>query len=215
MSMASLSARAASGAAWTYASFAAGRLLVFVGLAIVARLLGPEQYGLFAMAAVAIYFLEGSYDFGLIRGLIYFGGEQLQGNLMRTGFLLAVCLGGAISAMLFGLASVIAAFYGDLRVTDLIRVLSVYFGIACIGLVPDAILQRQLAFDRRFWPSVAMSATPATLSSTRLHNSVMAGTSVSSHARPVIRPRRGASPTKIRSSICAFWRRPACRPATS
>ena len=125
---------------------------------MVARLLGPEQYGLFAMAAVVIYFLEGSYDFGLIRGLIYFGGGHSPGNLMRTGFLLAVCLGGAISALLFGLAPLIAGFYGDLRVTDLIRALSVYFGIACIGLVPDAILQRQLAFDRRFWPSVVAPA---------------------------------------------------------
>src|SRR5207302_1256141 len=33
VSMASLSARAASGAAWTYAAFATGRLLVFAGLA--------------------------------------------------------------------------------------------------------------------------------------------------------------------------------------
>ena len=33
------------------ASFATGRLLVFVGLAMVARLVGPEEYGLFAMAA--------------------------------------------------------------------------------------------------------------------------------------------------------------------
>jgi glycosyltransferase involved in cell wall biosynthesis/O-antigen/teichoic acid export membrane protein len=131
---------------------------VFAGLAIVARLLGPEQYGLFAMAAVGIYFLEGSYDFGLIRGLIYFGGEHPPGNLMRTGFLLAVCLGGAISALLFGLAPMIAAFYGDARVTDLMHALSLYFGIACVGLVPDAILQRQLAFDRRFWPSVAAPA---------------------------------------------------------
>jgi len=122
---------------------------------MVARLLGPEQYGLFAMAAVVIYFLEGSYDFGLIRGLIYFGGGHSPGNLMRTGFLLAVCLGGAISALLFGLAPLIAGFYGDLRVTDLIRALSAYFGIACIGLVPDAILQRQLALigasGRRWW----------------------------------------------------------------
>jgi glycosyltransferase involved in cell wall biosynthesis/O-antigen/teichoic acid export membrane protein len=156
--MVSLSARAASGAAWTYASFATGRVLVFAGLAIVARLLGPEEYGLFAMAAVGIYFLEGSYDFGLTRALIYLGGEHPPGSLIRTGFVLAVGLGGAISSLLFGLAPSIAAFYGDPRVTDLMHALSVYFLIACVGLVPDAILQRQLAFDRRFWPSLAAPA---------------------------------------------------------
>jgi len=158
MSVATLPARVASGAAWTYASFAAGRVLVFGGLAILARLLSPEEYSLFAMAAVGIYLLEGSRDFGLTRGLIYFGGEHPSGSLLRTGFVLAVCLGGAISASLFGLAPTIAAFYGDPRVTDLMHVLSVYFVIACVGLVPDALLQRQLAFDRRFWPSLAAPA---------------------------------------------------------
>lgn len=155
MSLASLSARAASGAAWSYASFAAGRLLVFAGLIVVARLVGPEQYGLFAMAAGGIYFLEGTYSFGLTRGLIYFGGEYPQRHLVRTGFILAVALGAAVSAALFGLAPAASAFYGDPRVTELMRVLSVYFAIACVGLVPDAILQRQLAFDRRFWPALA------------------------------------------------------------
>ena len=71
---------------------------------------------------------------------------------------LAVCLGGAISGALFALAPGIAMFYGEPRVTGLVRALSVYFAIACVGLVPDAILQRQLAFDRRFWPSVAAPA---------------------------------------------------------
>src|ERR1700730_9006029 len=153
-----LAAPPASGAAWSYASFATGRLLVFAGLATVARLLGPEQYGLFAMAAVGIYLLEGSYDFGLIRGLIYFGGEHPPRTLMRTGFLLAVCLGGAISAVLFALSPVIAVFYGEPRLTDLVHALSVYFAIACVGLVPDAILQRRLTFDRRFWPAGAAPA---------------------------------------------------------
>ena len=152
-----LAARAASGAAWSYASFATGRLLVFVGLAIVARLVGPEEYGLFAMAAAGIYFLEGSYDFGLIRGLIYFGGDhRRESHAKRLSS--AVCLGGAISGALFALAPGIAMFYGEPRVTGLVRALSVYFAIACVGLVPDAILQRQLAFDRRFWPSVAAPA---------------------------------------------------------
>src|SRR5258708_19664495 len=118
--MASLSARAASGAAWTYASFAIGRLLVFTGLAMVARLLGPEQYGLFAMAAVVIYFLEGSYDFGLIRGLIYFGGGHSPGNLMRTGFLLAVCFGATLSSFLFAFPPLFAAFYRALPLTTLL-----------------------------------------------------------------------------------------------
>ena len=73
--MADLAARTASGAIWTYASYTTGRALVFVGMALVARLLRPDDYGLFNMAAASINLLEGSYDLGLRRGLIYFGGS--------------------------------------------------------------------------------------------------------------------------------------------
>src|SRR5262245_6280136 len=156
--MANLTTRAASGAVWTYASYASGRLLVFAGLAVVARLLRPEDFGLFGMAAIGINLLEGTYDFGLRRGLIYFGGADRMPGLHHTGFALALGLGTAISGVLFALAPVAAAFFGDPRVTDLMHVLSVYFGIACLGVVPDALLQQRLAFDRRFWPSVAAPA---------------------------------------------------------
>jgi glycosyltransferase involved in cell wall biosynthesis/O-antigen/teichoic acid export membrane protein len=133
-------------------------MLVFAGLAIVARLLRPEDVGLFGMAAVGINLLEGSYDFGLRRGLIYFGGPGHLPALFHTGFALTLGLGVVISGVLFALAPFVAMFYGDPRVTDLMHALSVYFGIACLGVVPDALLQHRLAFDRRFWPSVAAPA---------------------------------------------------------
>src|SRR5262249_61428323 len=72
--MAAIAARAVSGAMWTYASYASGRVLVFAGLAIVARLLRPEDVGLFGMAAVSIYLVGGGYVFGVRRGLSFFGG---------------------------------------------------------------------------------------------------------------------------------------------
>ncbi len=156
--MANLGARAASGAMWTYAAYAVGRVLVFVGLAVVARLLRPEDLGLFGMAAVGIYLLEGTYDFGLRRGLVYFGGHGGIPALLRTGFALALGLGVVISGLLLALAPLAAMFFGDPRVLVLMQPLSVYFGIACLGVVPDALLQQRLAFDRRFWPSVAAPA---------------------------------------------------------
>jgi glycosyltransferase involved in cell wall biosynthesis/O-antigen/teichoic acid export membrane protein len=156
--MAAIAARAVSGAMWTYASYASGRMLVFAGLAVVARLLRPEDVGLFGMAAVGINLLEGTYDFGLRRGLIYFGGPGQPPALIQTGFALTLGLGVVLSGALFALAPLAAMFFGDPRVTDLAHALSVYFGIACLGVVPDALLQHRLDFDRRFWPSVAAPA---------------------------------------------------------
>lgn len=118
----------------------------------------PEEYGVFNMAAVLINVLEGSFDLGLRRALIYFGGALRVSNLRETGFALSVGIGVVLSGLLFVLSPLAATFYGESRVTDLMRVLSVYFGIACLGVVPDALLQHRLAFNRRFWPSIAAPA---------------------------------------------------------
>src|SRR5215469_13767767 len=57
LGVADLATRATSGAIWTYASYTTGRALVFVGMAAVTRLLRPDDFGLFNMAAVAINLL--------------------------------------------------------------------------------------------------------------------------------------------------------------
>ena len=157
--MSDLAARATSGAIWTYASYATGRLLVFFGMAAVARLLRPDDYGLFNMAAVSINLLEGSYDLGLRRGLIYFGNSVRGWSLQQTGFLLSVAIGSVLTATLFVLGPLAASFYGEPRVAGMMQVLSVYFGIACLGVVPDALLQHRLAFNLRFWPTIAAPAS--------------------------------------------------------
>jgi glycosyltransferase involved in cell wall biosynthesis/O-antigen/teichoic acid export membrane protein len=127
-------------------------------MTLVARLVQPEEYGLFNMAAVLINLLEGSYDLGIRRALIYFGGAVGAASLRRTGFVLSIGAGLVLSVLLFALSPLAAAFYGEVRVRGLMQVLSIYFGIACLGVVPDALLQQRLAFNRRFWPSIAAPA---------------------------------------------------------
>ncbi len=147
-----LERRIASGALWSYAAHATGRLAVFGGLAILARLLSPHEFGLFAMAATVANFFEVVRDFGLRSAVIYFGREDESAAIFDTGFWLALASGAAITAALLVLAPAVAAFYGYAEVTTLMQVLSIYFLIAGLGAVPDAILRQKLEFGRRFWP---------------------------------------------------------------
>src|SRR5438477_10336581 len=158
VNVADVGARATSGALWTYASYATGRLMAFAGVTLVARLLRPDEYGLFGMASIGINVLEGTYDFGLRRGLIYLVSPARLSAVLRTAFAITLGLGLLLTALLFSLAPFAATFYGEPRVVDLMRLLCVYFGIACLGVVPDALLQHRLAFDRRFWPSIVAPA---------------------------------------------------------
>ena len=55
---------------WNYASFAAGKALVLVTMAILARLLTPEDFGIVGFATVAIAYLAVLKDLGLGGALI-------------------------------------------------------------------------------------------------------------------------------------------------
>ncbi len=147
-----LDARIAGVAFWSYAAHVAGRVIAFVGLAILARLLTPHDFGLFAMAMVAVSFFEVSRDFGLRRALIYFGRSDESEAVFDTGFGLTVAAGAILNGFMLLLAPLAGAFYGNAEVTTLMLVLSLYFLISGVGMVPDAILTQRLDFGQRFWP---------------------------------------------------------------
>jgi PST family polysaccharide transporter len=154
MSATSLGEQVARGAFWSYAAHFAGRGVTFVGLVVLARLLGPEQFGLFGMAMVLVNLLEVSRDLGLQRALLYVGCSDDAERVRRTGLVLTVAVGLGLGALILLVAPLIGDFFGLAEVTSLTRALAAYFVIAGLGTVPDTILMQRLDFRRRFWPEV-------------------------------------------------------------
>jgi PST family polysaccharide transporter len=150
-----LGARVASATFWSYAAYAVGRGSGLVGLALVARLLSPHEFGIFAMAMVAINLLEVVKDFGLRPAVIYLLGTDEPGPVLDTAFYLSVGSGAALSALVLVLAVPAGAFFGDVAVTGLMQIIALYFTIAGIHAIPDAILRHRLDFRRRFWVEVS------------------------------------------------------------
>ena len=56
---------------WSYVAFASGKLVTFVTTVILARLLAPEDFGLLAMALLAVNYLDVFNNFGVGAGYIY------------------------------------------------------------------------------------------------------------------------------------------------
>jgi PST family polysaccharide transporter len=126
--------------------------LIFGGLAVLARLLGPREFGLFGMAMAAVSFFEVARDFGLRGALIYYGRLDEAEAARETGFWLGLGVGLVLTASLLLLAGPASVFFGDPEVSSLLAALAVYFLIASVGIVPDALLRQRLDFRRRFWP---------------------------------------------------------------
>src|SRR5262249_35303253 len=138
--------RIASGVLWSYAALLGGRIIVFAGLALAARVLTPAEFGEFAMAMTVVSFLEVVRGFGFHRALVYFDGRSESPNVLRTGFTLTMLTGVVLGGGLFLAAGSIGDYFGVAVVRDYVQALSLYFVIGALGIVPDAVMRNRLDF---------------------------------------------------------------------
>ena len=149
--MRDLGHRAFTGFLWAAASYAGGRILVFVATLVLARLLVPAEFGLVAFALAVIHYLEYLTDLGLGAALIYRSDAE-DPKVSSTAFWIGI--GGGI--VLFGVSWFLAPLLGEIgpddRVVPLFRVLALYFLFTALGKAHEYLLRRGLEFRRLFWP---------------------------------------------------------------
>jgi len=149
---ADLGTKAANAVLWNYASFASGKVLVLVTLAILARLLTPAEFGVVGFATLAIAYLAVLKDLGLGGALI-----QRQDNTeeaAQTVYSLNLILGALLTAGTILVAPLVANFFDEPLVTPILRVLSVTFLIESLGAVHLVLLARNLDFRRKLVPDM-------------------------------------------------------------
>lgn len=111
---------------------------------VLARILGPEQFGLFATALVVIFFVNLFADAGLAYGLVR--RPVIHKHEVRFVFTWHLLISGAIATLLIWLAPRIAAAFGDLRLTNVIGWLALSSVITAIGATATSLLRRNLDF---------------------------------------------------------------------
>ena len=144
----SLGRRLMSGSVWMIAMRWSMRLLGLVSTAILARLLTPEDFGLVAMAAIAVGFIEVFSQLGVELALIRHPNPQRRhyDTAWTFNLLTGVILGGLMVVV----APLAAAFFDEPRVAPVLWVLAVaplVKGAANIGIVD---FRRNLQFAKDF-----------------------------------------------------------------
>jgi lipopolysaccharide exporter len=127
----------------------AGATVIRIGVQVVsqivlARILGPDQYGLFAAALVVVFFSGFFSDVGLSYGLIQ--RKVVDERDIRFVFTWQVILGISVSALLFLAAPLFVAFFDDPRLEPILRWLSLTCVINALGATSSALLKRDLDF---------------------------------------------------------------------
>lgn len=132
------------GVAWMAAGGWTEQAIKFVVFAVLANILGPELYGLMAMAAVFSVSAETLVRESVSEYLIA-AHEPTEEDYNAT-FWLTTGIGLVLAVTLNLLAGPIAAVYGQPEVGDLLRVLSITVPLIAFTAVPVAILRRDFNF---------------------------------------------------------------------
>jgi O-antigen/teichoic acid export membrane protein len=141
---AELKRRSVLGSVVSLASQGLRWILSLASIAILARLLTPEDFGLVAMVYAIIDFAELCMDLGL--GTATIQAPQITSRQASTLFWLNLALSGVITTAIAAAAPLISLLYHEPRLTQLVLVLSLGFVIMGLGMQHRALLNRQMRF---------------------------------------------------------------------
>ena len=133
-----LGTTAARAVVWNYASFASGKVLVLITMAILARLLTPADFGMVGFATLVIAHLSVLQNLGLGPAVI-----QRKGDIedaAQTVFVINLVLGAVFTILTILAAPFVAAFFDEPLVTPLLRVLAFSFIIVATVIVLEGVL---------------------------------------------------------------------------
>ena len=135
--------------AWVFAIRIAGQGFGFVRMIIIARILAPDDFGLFGIAMLAMAALSTFTQTGFSAALIQKKGKTE--DYLNTAWTVTILRGGGFFTVLFFAAPYVAAFFNVPEATNIIRVIGVATlldGFANIGVV---YFQKELEFNKQFF----------------------------------------------------------------
>jgi len=131
-------------ASWGYAGMVA-KLVIQLGSQIfLARLLGPETYGLFAIGAIVIGLSNFLADAGI--GAVLVQREEIDEPMIQFVQTFQWLAGLAVAGLLLISAPIIADFFHEPRAINIIRAMSGICFLSAISSVPANLLRRRLDF---------------------------------------------------------------------
>src|SRR5205823_737974 len=111
---------------------------------VLARLLVPQDFGLFAMVTTVMGSLRIFQDAGLSMATVQ--RQEITHAQVSNLFWVNVCVGGITTLLVAGLSPVVAWFYREPRLVGITLVLSITFVLASSAVQHIALLNRQMRF---------------------------------------------------------------------
>jgi O-antigen/teichoic acid export membrane protein len=113
---------------------------------VLARLLDPDDIGVYSMSAVLVAVAHIFRDFGVTSYVKR--QKELNQDTLRTALGVVMCTSWTMSVLMFMSAPLWAAFFGEPRVENVVRVLALGFVFIPFGALPQAVLVRNMEVVR-------------------------------------------------------------------
>lgn len=122
-----------------------GRQFISLGVFLaLARLLGPETFGLVALSSVFLGFLQVFLDQGFSQAIVQ--RQDVEREHLDTAFWTNLGVSALVAILSIACAGLVADSFKEPQITSIIRFLSLGFIINAFSSVQEAIFQRKLAF---------------------------------------------------------------------
>lgn len=149
MSPGNLKQKTISSVKWQVVNKVGQKVLSVLTFAVLARLLDPKDFGLFAMAFIAIDALQFFKSFGLDSALIHKSEDDPNFEKAKnTAFVIIQTSGFAFCAAAVLLAYPMGAFFNKPHLVQIIQVLSAVFILSCLSKVPMTLLTKRMQFNK-------------------------------------------------------------------
>ena len=139
-----LAKRTVVGVLWTGLSKGVEEIVQLIALLVLARLLSPSAFGLFAATMVVIKFSAIFAGIGVAPAIVQ--RPTLEDRHVRVGFTLSMLLGLAVTAAVWGGANGLAALFQIPELAQVLRVCCIVFACQGASMVAQALAQRALRF---------------------------------------------------------------------
>ncbi|MGB6299900.1 MAG: lipopolysaccharide biosynthesis protein, partial [Rivularia sp. (in: cyanobacteria)] len=136
--------KALKGVIWSVIESWGGRVISMAVFFLLARLLGPESFGLIALAGVFLAFIKMFLDQGFSQAIVQ--RQEIEPEHLDTAFWTNVGISILLSLISVLSAPLFAYLYKQPELIPILRWLSLSFVFGGLSGVQSAILQRQLAF---------------------------------------------------------------------
>ncbi|SDH06260.1 lipopolysaccharide biosynthesis protein [Pseudonocardia oroxyli] len=155
-------ARTGGQAVWNYVVFALSKGSTLIMTVVLARLLTPADFGVFALALLVINLFDYVKDLGVGASLVQ--SSRRWSALAPSGASLTIVTSVVVGTVVALTASRAAEFLGNAALAPMIQVLAIALVISALATVPQSRLRRQIDFRKRLLPEFAGAVAKTALS---------------------------------------------------